>query len=96
MVEGWETNARRLMAEFRASLGESLDNPWVLEVVELLKTESKDFAAWWPEHDVRDNSPVVIEFKDKIHGAMKLERLVLRPWDHSRFRILIFTPVKDI
>jgi transcriptional regulator with XRE-family HTH domain len=93
-VQGWETHARRVLAEFRASLSESLDNPWVLEIVDMLKAESPEFAKWWREHDVRDNSTAIVEVQDKNKGLMSYERAVLRPWDNMRYKILVFTPVK--
>lgn len=89
----WQSNARRLLAEFRASLGEALDNPWVQEIVELLKKESPEFNSWWREHDVRDNDPVIVEMGSAGGTPTKYERLVLRPWDQTRFRVLIFTPL---
>lgn len=92
-LQSWENNARRVLAEFRASLGDSLDNPWVMEVVDQLKTESPEFARWWREHDVRDNSPVNIEIQSAQTGKIEAyERMVLRPWENMRYKILIFVP----
>jgi transcriptional regulator with XRE-family HTH domain len=90
----WELHARRVLAEFRASLSESLDNPWVTEIVDILKAESEEFAKWWREHDVRDNSPVMVEVLDKDRGPITYERVVLRPWDNMRYKIIVFNPVK--
>lgn len=92
-VQGWEQNARRLLAEFRASVSDSLDNPWVQEVVEILKTESEEFAKWWREHDVRDNTPAIVEVSDS-DGKRTYERTVYRPWENLRYKILVFTPVQ--
>jgi hypothetical protein len=93
-LKSWEPHARRVLAEFRASLSESLDNPWVLEIVDMLKAESPEFAKWWREHDVRDNSAAVVDVHDAKLGAMTYERIVLRPWENMRYKILVFTPVQ--
>ncbi len=93
---GWELNARRVLAEFRAALSESLDNPWVLEIVEMMKAESPEFNQWWREHDVRDNHVVKIEAYEpsKDQGPqVQFERTVLRPWEQPRYRILVFMPL---
>jgi hypothetical protein len=93
-VSSWESNARRLIAEFRASLSESLDNPWVLEMVNLLKAESPEFAQWWREHDVRDNNPTMVEVQNPETGVVhRYERSILRPLENERMRILLFTPI---
>jgi transcriptional regulator with XRE-family HTH domain len=93
-VASWESNARRVIAEFRASLSESLDNPWVIEMVNLLKAESPEFAQWWREHDVRDNNPTVVEVQNPETGVVhRYERSILRPLENERMRILLFTPI---
>lgn len=94
-VKDWEPNARRLLAEFRASLSESLDSPWVLEIVDMLKTESPEFATWWREHDVRDNSAALLELPDPATQGQRItfERVILRPWDNLRYKVLVFTPM---
>jgi transcriptional regulator with XRE-family HTH domain len=89
----WEEHGRRVLAEFRASLSDSLDHPWVVELVTMLKAESVEFEQWWKEHDVRENAAVVMEFNHPTKGKVQLERTVLRPWENSRLKILIFTPL---
>lgn len=92
VLEGWEAHARRLIAEFRASVSDSLDNPWVIEFIEFMKRESKEFETWWREHDVRDNSPVLAQLKDKDGQWRSWERLVLRPAEQPRYSIITFSP----
>lgn len=93
-LDAWETHARRLLAEFRASLSDQLDNPWVLELIDLLKAESKEFATWWKEHDVRDNSPVMFQAKDPNGQMATWERFIVKLGDHLPYRVLTFTPIK--
>ena len=90
----WEAAARRVLAEFRSSLSESLDNPWVLEVVDRLKAESPEFTKWWREHDVRENTAVTFELTHPKSGVIAYERMILKPWENMRYKILLWTPVK--
>jgi transcriptional regulator with XRE-family HTH domain len=92
-IPEWEMNSRRLIAEFRASLGESVDNPWVLELIETLKRESSEFAKWWPEHDVRDNAAVVIDVIVPGGKTVPYERTILRSLENPRLKILLFNPL---
>lgn len=90
-LQHWEANARRLLAEFRASLSTSLDNPWVMEIVDLLKSESREFAQWWREHDVRDRAPAVIEFNHPEKGRVICERTVIVSLENPRLKVMVFT-----
>jgi transcriptional regulator with XRE-family HTH domain len=94
-VNRWEDHARRLVAEFRASLGDSLDSTWVSEIVDKLKNESADFAKWWREHDVKDRHPVLVETKHATRGRITMERTVLRTLEEPELMVLIFTPVES-
>ena len=89
---GWEANARRVLAEFRASISDSLDNPWVLELVNSMKANSSDFASWWRDHDVRDRQPIFLESNHPTKGQVRFERQVLRPAEDLKLTILIFVP----
>ena len=87
----WEEHARRVLAEFRASLSDSLDHPWVVDLVTILRSESSEFEQWWRDHDVRENTAVCMEVK-MPNKTVQLERTALRPWENPRLKILIFTP----
>ena len=92
-LRNWEVHARRLLAEFRASVSDSLDNPWIREMVDLIKSESKEFDAWWKEHDVRDESAARVEVGMPDGTVQTLCRTVLRPTENQRFKIVLFTPL---
>lgn len=94
-VINWEECARRMIAEFRASVSDSLDNPWVVELIDSLKRDSAEFEKWWREHDVRDNTAMVIDMIDTQGKKVRFERVALKPWQNQRFRILVFTPVNE-
>lgn len=94
-IINWEESAKCMVAEFRTAVSEALDNPWVLEVVEKLKTDSVEFDKWWREHDIRDQASGVIELIDELGKKVRIERSALRPWQNPRLRILVFTPLTD-
>ncbi len=96
VLDKWENHARRLLAEFRASVSDSLDSPWVLELIDLLKTESKEFDMWWREHDVQDNSAVTFRVKDpQTSETVVWERFLVKIGDYSPYRVLTFTVVNE-
>lgn len=93
ILNDWESNARRVVTEFRSSLSDSLEDPWVLEVVNRLKIESAEFNQWWREHDVRDKSVALLDVNSP-NGRMVLERSILRTPENPRLRVVLFTPVQ--
>ncbi len=93
LLKNWESNCRRLLAEFRASLGDSVDHPWVIEAIEKLRETCPEFEGWWKEHDVHDNSPAIVETHTKHNGFSRFERIVLLASENPRLKFLIFSPL---
>ncbi|MFD1953846.1 helix-turn-helix transcriptional regulator [Paenibacillus thailandensis] len=48
----WPSVARALLAQFRSYYGKHSDYTWYRRLVARLCSESEEFAAWWPEHNV--------------------------------------------
>jgi transcriptional regulator with XRE-family HTH domain len=92
-VEDWEDGCRRLLAQFRASLGDSVDHPWVNEIIEKLRRDCPQFEGWWREHDVHDHSPALIRLKSKELGTGRYERMVLTSTENPRLKFLVFSPL---
>jgi transcriptional regulator with XRE-family HTH domain len=91
-VKEWEKHARGLLAEFRGSLGDSLANPWVQELLEELKKQSPEFALWWKDHNVSERGATDVEI-DHTHDHAKFERVVFYPAENPKLRLLVFNPI---
>jgi hypothetical protein len=50
---GWANEARRMVAQFRASYDVWAGDPAFEELVARLRRESAEFAGWWEAHDIR-------------------------------------------
>ncbi|MES2856413.1 MAG: helix-turn-helix transcriptional regulator [Bdellovibrionota bacterium] len=92
-VKDWEHNCQKLVGQFRASLGETVDHPWVSEIVERLKKECPGFEDWWRTHDVQDNSPAEFELVAPVHGRSRFQRMLLSASENPRMKFLIFSPL---
>ncbi|HET8912931.1 MAG TPA: helix-turn-helix transcriptional regulator, partial [Ktedonobacteraceae bacterium] len=49
----WEQIAQKVLAEFRADSVRFADEEWFKRLISDLQSESPEFRAWWPRHDVR-------------------------------------------
>lgn len=92
-IPQWESLAKRTVAEFRSSLSDSLDHPWVLEMIETLRRRSPDFDRLWREHDVYDPVPTIVEFASLGGVNARFERTILRLPEDSRNKILVMIPI---
>lgn len=91
-VVNWETNARQLISDFRLSVSDSLDQPWVSSIVEDLRAKSPEFNTFWREHDVTDNAFTLVEVQTST-GMQKFERTMLRLAEDPRLKLIVYTHV---
>ena len=91
----WEMLARQTVAEFRESLSGSLDHPWVLEVVDKVRSKSPKFDQFWRDHEVFDAIPTIVEILAGPSNAIgKFERTILRTSSDPRFKIVVMNPIR--
>lgn len=65
------------------------------ELIDGLRNDSTEFSQWWREHDVRDNLPTRVVLEESEKGRVVLERVVIRPSENARMKILVFTPIAE-
>lgn len=93
-VLNWEVNARKMISDFRLSVSDSLDQPWVSEVVESLRAKSPEFAAFWREHDVTESGATLVEVQTE-NGIVKYERSMLRAAEDPRLKLVLYSVVTN-
>lgn len=89
-VLNWETLARKMISDFRLSVSDSLDQPWISEIVDDLRAKSPEFAAFWREHDVTDAAATLVEVQTE-NGVVKYERAMLRSAEDPRLKLVLYT-----
>jgi hypothetical protein len=90
----WESHSKRILAEFRASIGEQVGTPWVVELIDQLRQGSPEFAASWKNHDVRERVSLTFELMHPTMGRLCFERSVYAPVDAPKLKLICFTPFK--
>ena len=91
----WSSAAQGMVARFRAACGEIIDDPWIKELVNQLKSESKEFSLWWSMHNVNTEKE---HFKTVIHpllGRLDFEETSYMVWDHTGLKMSVFTPLTE-
>jgi transcriptional regulator with XRE-family HTH domain len=92
-ITDWESHAKRILAEFRAAIGERIGSPWIAELLERMKREIPEFENWWKSHDVRERISLSFEMTHAQLGRISFERSVYSPVDAPKLRMVIYTPL---
>lgn len=93
-IANWDTAARQLISDFRSSMSDALDQPWVTEIVDSLRKENPKFDTYWRDHDVSDGAYTLVEFNEKnALGPGKFERTTLRAAEDPRLSIVLYNQI---
>ena len=83
----WEHHARGIVGLLRARYAESVDDPWFRELVDLLLERSRQFAAWWDNHEIKGYQDGEKHYDHPEAGRLSFEYTALNLAD-ERFREL--------
>lgn len=89
----WSSVAQGMLARFRTVYSKFIDDPWIEEFVNELKSESKEFELWWSMHDVKTSDN---RYKTIIHpllGELDFEETSYIVADNTSLIMNIFTPL---
>ncbi|MPM33939.1 hypothetical protein SDC9_80520 [bioreactor metagenome] len=88
----WATNAKRLLANFRASCGEYIDDPWLISFIEDLKQRSPNFLEWWSLHEIDDSHEIYNKVNHPTVGKLEFEVNNFTVTDDPELRLIIHVP----
>lgn len=89
---GWADEARRMVAQFRATHDLWAGDPAFIELLERLQQGCPEFATWWEAHDIKS---VVGGRKLLNHprkGALRFEHASFQANDDPALKLIIYTP----
>jgi transcriptional regulator with XRE-family HTH domain len=78
LVTDWETRAQRLVAEFRADVGDKLEEDAIYSFVSDLRVQSEDFEMFWRRQDVMEREGGDRIFNHPRFGSLIYQQLTLR------------------
>ncbi|HEU4641552.1 MAG TPA: helix-turn-helix transcriptional regulator [Gemmatimonadaceae bacterium] len=91
----WEGNAQRVMAQFRAATARYVGDPRVTTLVERLLGASREFAEWWPRHDVSGRPGCRKEMRHPAVGRLVFEHNTLLVSDAPDIRVVFYAPLDE-
>ena len=93
LIVDWDIHARQALAEFRAGTSQLRGDPHFAELIDRLQSESTEFAAWWPEHDVAGFETRIRRFRHPAAGVLTFEYQQLAPVEWPGLRVTCQLPL---
>ena len=88
LIVEWPSEARRILAEFRADTAARRDHPEIADLVERLKVASPEFATWWADHDVAQFTTRLRHFVHPRAGRLVFEFQQLTPVEWPDLKVV--------
>jgi transcriptional regulator with XRE-family HTH domain len=95
LMVDWPTRAQDVLARFRGDYGRHAGDAHFTRLVERLRTASRDFAEWWPRHDVQAQSEGRKQYQHPTAGRIHAEHLTFSMTDNPELRMTLFAPVAE-
>lgn len=89
----WEGEARRMVAQFRATYDLWAGDPAFIALVGRLRRDSQEFDVWWDAHDVRAPAAGRKQLEHPVKGPMQLEYATFQSNDDPALKLIIYTPM---
>jgi transcriptional regulator with XRE-family HTH domain len=91
----WEPHAKSLLGRFRSTCGKYIEDSWLNQFIDDLKTQSPEFDLWWPLHEIQNDSGVYKQLNHPVAGILDFESSCFDVPDNSGFRLFVHVPVSE-
>jgi transcriptional regulator with XRE-family HTH domain len=90
---GWSDEARRVVAQFRATHDLWAGDPAFIDLLERLRRDSPEFLGWWKTHDIRAAAAGRKLLTHPKKGVLRFEHASFQANDDPALKLVIYTPV---
>jgi len=90
---GWADEAKRIVAQFRATHDLWAGDPAFVDLLERLRRGSPEFTTWWKAHDIRAAAAGRKQLKHPKKGVLRFEHASFQANDDPSLKLIIYTPV---
>ncbi len=93
---GWENEAKRIVALFRATYDLWSADPSFHDLLERLRQGSPEFAAWWEIHEIRNIAGGQKLLNHSRKGLLRFEHASFQANDDPALKLVVYTPVSAV
>ena len=91
--KAWSDQARRAVAQFRATHDLWAGDPAFVDLLERLRRGCPEFEGWWKAHDVRAAAAGRKQMTHPRKGTLRFEHASFQALDDPALKLVIYTPV---
>ena len=91
----WADEARRMLAQFRATHDLWADDPAFIDLVDRLRRGCPEFPLWWETHDIRGTGAGRKSLYHSRKGLLQFEYATFQANDDPALKLAIYTPVSS-
>jgi hypothetical protein len=88
----WAGEARRMVAQFRASHDLWAGDPAFIDLVRRLRERSPEFARWWKSHEIRGGSAGRKLLLHPRMGRLRVQYATFQSNDDPGLKLVIYAP----
>jgi transcriptional regulator with XRE-family HTH domain len=89
----WAAEAKRMVAQFRATHDLWAGDPAFLDLLERLRKGSPEFVTWWEAHDIRSIAAGQKSLRHPKKGSLRFEYATFQANDDPALKLVLYTPV---
>ena len=89
----WNDEAKRIVAQFRATHDLRAGDPAFVDLLERLRKGSPAFVTWWKAHDIRAAASGRKQMNHPKKGLLRFEHASFQSNDDPALKLVIYTPV---
>ena len=89
----WADEAKRMVAQFRATHDLCAGDPAFIDLLERLRQGCPEFAPWWEAHDVGSITAGRERLSHPKKGSLRFEYATFQANDDPALKLGIYTPV---
>jgi transcriptional regulator with XRE-family HTH domain len=90
----WADEAKRIVAQFRATHDLWADDPAFRDLLQKLRKGCPEFSVWWKTHDIRGTAAGIKQLYHSKKGTQSFEHASFQSNDDPSLRIVIYTLVE--
>ncbi len=90
---GWADEAKRMLAQFRATYDLWAGDPAFLELIRRLQDASPEFVYWWGKHEIRTGAVGQKNLAHPSKGLLHFEYATFQSNDDPALKLAIYTPM---
>ncbi|MDD4600814.1 hypothetical protein SDC9_11399 [bioreactor metagenome] len=91
----WNLHAKSLLARFRSTCGQFIEDSCLAQFIDDLKMQSIEFNLWWSLHEIQSNGEIYKQLNHPVAGILNFEISNFDVSDNSGLKLIVHVPLQE-